>query len=108
MTRYKVSMESGLEDRNNIDIGDNLPRTDVVSMESGLEDRNIAKEQPFFFLCPFVSMESGLEDRNNSPPLHEGSALWSGLNGVRPRRPEQSLARGRDRPHGSRSQWSPA
>ena len=59
-------MESGLEDRNNLDIPDASVARAIVSMESGLEDRNnlihggrLATSQNE------VSMESGLEDRNN-------------------------------------------
>ena len=42
-----VSMESGLEDRNNVDLLDG-PAVTVfhVSMESGLEDRNNAGRRP--------------------------------------------------------------
>ena len=63
-----------------------------VSMESGLEDRNnvnFAAEPAEF---EDVSMESGLEDRNNarSRGILNTAILWS-LNGVRPRRPEQLM-----------------
>ena len=37
-------------------------------------------------------MESGLEDRNNGPHHRGRSAMPTRLNGVRPRRPEQSDA----------------
>ena len=112
-----VSMESGLEGRNNgAPIGGALGRG-PVSMESGLEGRNNARssrssprsgqarlngvrprrpEQSTRGIReandPTVSMESGLEGRNNH------SHLWGNvisdlfcLNGVRPRRPEQLL-----------------
>ena len=36
-------------------------------------------------------MESGLEDRNNRPTRGQGMRLEKGLNGVRPRRPEQFI-----------------
>ena len=61
-------------------------------MESGLEDRNNCCERGAATLPSKVSMESGLEDRNN---LKTPNAKWSptaSLNGVRPRRPEQSVA----------------
>ena len=38
--RWQVSMESGLEDRNNIRLDLQLGQQIHVSMESGLEDRN--------------------------------------------------------------------
>ena len=61
-----------------------------VSMESGLEDRNNLHLLSAHHDRTQVSMESGLEDRNNSVII--GAPPWriSGLNGVRPRRPEQS------------------
>ena len=40
----------------------------AVSMESGLEDRNNANPAPSRSANSLVSMESGLEDRNNDPP----------------------------------------
>ena len=55
-----------------------------------------------------VSMESGLEGRNNrsrTPPT--GTAPMC-LNGVRPRRPEQSTSTGPSKPACGGSQWSPA
>ena len=85
-----VSMESGLEDRNNrnrsrVDLcGDQglngvRPRRpeqsgtamqeptpcQPVSMESGLEDRNNRISGELAGMRKEVSMESGLEDRNN-------------------------------------------
>ena len=58
-------------------------------MESGLEDRNNCgipgKLQP----GDLVSMESGLEDRNNGDIHTTTARAVTGLNGVRPRRPEQ-------------------
>ena len=101
-------MESGLEDRNN---NGNIPqstRRRNVSMESGLEDRNNAIERLRARLKLSVSMESGLEDRNNARKPPASRPASSRLNGVRPRRPEQSgktnymvrALRG--------SQWSPA
>ena len=61
-----------------------------VSMESGLEDRNNPYMGPVRKSLRAVSMESGLEDRNNAQPLHvRVHAHSSSLNGVRPRRPEQ-------------------
>ena len=61
----------------------------IVSMESGLEDRNNRGGRRGVAADQGVSMESGLEDRNNAAES-EGVGLWHvGLNGVRPRRPEQ-------------------
>ena len=68
-----------------------VPESHPVSMESGLEDRNnVDAFKRRYKELREVSMESGLEDRNNvthrrSPP----AATQSRLNGVRPRRPEQ-------------------
>ncbi len=47
---------------------ENLRRGERVSMESGLEDRNNLIERHIRSSFRFVSMESGLEDRNNAPP----------------------------------------
>ena len=61
----------------------------AVSMESGLEDRNnygISRRPPGY--VP-VSMESGLEDRNNDQSRAGRPKSCACLNGVRPRRPEQ-------------------
>ena len=83
-------MESGLEDRNN-----NSParqeytQVGPVSMESGLEDRNNGAECLYCKRAYLVSMESGLEDRNNCWFGCRDSMPNRGLNGVRPRRPEQ-------------------
>ena len=61
-----------------------------VSMESGLEGRNNAPLRGICVVRPqIVSMESGLEGRNN---LQHVVPVWQrlrSLNGVRPRRPEQ-------------------
>ena len=90
----RVSMKSGLEDRNNprhrrrhpcgnlglnevrpgrpeqfVDRG--LMNSDLkkeVSMKSGLEDRNNPSRVPPVSAAPGVSMKSGLEDRNNIAP----------------------------------------
>ena len=60
-----VSMKSGLEDRNNINLRWIIFDIYDVSMKSGLEDRN----NPDLLRTPepegTVSMKSGLEDRNN-------------------------------------------
>ena len=46
-----------------------------------------------------VSMESGLEDRNNQRLARKETACDTyGLNGVRPRRPEQSISGRHDQP----------
>ena len=60
-----VSMESGLEDRNNLFSRRIESRHVVVSMESGLEDRNNPLGVDLYHDVSLVSMESGLEDRNN-------------------------------------------
>ena len=85
-----VSMESGLEGRNNKSrpaINHDHP---PVSMESGLEGRNnvvrcLFRRHPQVH----VSMESGLEGRNNRPYSADEYSAYLCLNGVRPRRPEQ-------------------
>ena len=38
-----------------------------------------------------VSMESGLDGRNNEPPTARSASMYLGLNGVRPRWPEQLI-----------------
>ena len=62
---------------------------DVVSMESGLEDRNNSGCLGQAYWLGQVSMESGLEDRNNKGGKITKRIKKSCLNGVRPRRPEQ-------------------
>ena len=61
-----------------------------VSMESGLDGRN---NQPALLLGigarKDVSMESGLDGRNNRTGIPSTRRPWSSLNGVRPRWPEQ-------------------
>ena len=79
-------------------------------MESGLEGRNnLASQGHPSAAYRSVSMESGLEGRNNlySPGSHSSPPTC--LNGVRPRRPEQSHALNRSaEPLSVPSQWSPA
>ena len=59
-------------------------------MESGLEDRNNpTRNTRSVIVIVGVSMESGLEDRNNGVRPASWSCGACGLNGVRPRRPEQ-------------------
>ena len=58
-------------------------------MESGLEDRNNKISQCSACKRSAVSMESGLEDRNNTIDFLDTTLDGIGLNGVRPRRPEQ-------------------
>ena len=59
-------------------------------MESGLEDRNNIATLCYTAKNIFVSMESGLEDRNNFGGYRHAANPYRSLNGVRPRRPEQS------------------
>ena len=59
-------------------------------MESGLEDRNNWTAPAWARADLLVSMESGLEDRNNWKAERRASRTATSLNGVRPRRPEQS------------------
>ena len=62
-----VSIESGLEGRNNWLTPAGLPVSDRVSIESGLEGRNNGAESgPGVGGNHCVSIESGLEGRNNS------------------------------------------
>ena len=64
----------------------------AVSMESGLEGRNNPPAAAVYSrISVAVSMESGLEGRNNGPSISSiRLSTPSSLNGVRPRRPEQS------------------
>ena len=91
-TQKCVSMESGLEDRNNSNKQAAHHRCNrEVSMESGLEDRNNPLGSPSWpHELKIVSMESGLEDRNNRRRIRRRGRRGLRLNGVRPRRPEQS------------------
>ena len=82
-------MESGLEDRNNWRATYGFTGRQFVSMESGLEDRNNDSVEVFNGRVYIVSMESGLEDRNNTNMSTIRTRVKTGLNGVRPRRPEQ-------------------
>ena len=80
-----------------------------VSMESGLDGRNNSGRRPAGTpTCMLVSMESGLDGRNNrritTPPEPERHRL----NGVRPRWPEQLQARIPYVRTTEVSQWSPA
>ena len=87
----RVSMKSGLEDRNNrLGCGVRIIEHDRrVSMKSGLEDRNNWAGGMSSNGRRLVSMKSGLEGRNNSAyPCTSGGEARS-LNEVRPRRPEQ-------------------
>ena len=109
-----VSMESGLDGRNNEDVRDLVARARGVSMESGLDGRNNILDTIHANASPlYVSMESGLDGRNNpsrcrSPASTQRVSMESGLdgrnnrsaqtrrnsrpgslNGVRPRWPEQ-------------------
>ena len=55
-----------------------------------------------------VSMESGLDGRNNQNVQIQHTAAVRGLNGVRPRWPEQSRFSSLLEPQNLLSQWSPA
>ena len=79
-----------------------------VSMESGLEGRNNLGVWTITMPGWEVSMESGLEGRNN--PTRSSPTPWKEprLNGVRPRRPEQLLKGSVILFHTWASQWSPA
>ncbi len=77
-------------------------------MESGLEDRNNPMQVLAALADGQVSMESGLEDRNNDPGAQHSAAQSLRLNGVRPRRPEQSLTTATLLLFEFASQWSPA
>ena len=59
-------------------------------MKSGLEGRNNTGDQGRDVGVGQVSMKSGLEGRNNPPMPCTAWRHCSGLNEVRPRRPEQS------------------
>ena len=104
-------MESGLDGRNNP--AGCAPLEAVVqgvSMESGLDGRNnYCRDGSNHRLVQSVSMESGLDGRNNGGRSTPGFRGDNGLNGVRPRWPEQFLLNG-DTGHmqPNRSQWSPA
>ena len=59
---------------------EDVPRT--VSMESGLEDRNNGMSRHEHTIAHAVSMESGLEDRNNELQLYpqhseQQTSQWS-------------------------------
>ena len=65
---WNVSMESGLDGRNNRHPLHLRDQEREVSMESGLDGRNNAAVPPAKGLCArWVSMESGLDGRNNRP-----------------------------------------
>ena len=62
----RVSIESGLEGRNNTDEKVELSEAEIVSIESGLEGRNnLYMNRPLTESLAVVSIESGLEGRNN-------------------------------------------
>ena len=126
-----VSMESGLDGRNNDEKFFVCVDTLYVSMESGLDGRNNGDCAGYSVGAFRVSMESGLDGRNNAKKRVILDFLRYGLNGVRPRWPEQctrsskaegmetvsmeSGLDGRNNPQKRcrpplhlRSQWSPA
>ena len=61
----------------------------AVSMKSGLEDRNNVRLGDYWAGHELVSMKSGLEDRNNREWCPTGRPSPERLNEVRPGRPEQ-------------------
>ena len=63
--REVVSMESGLDGRNNKRHGRRHVLARRVSMESGLDGRNNTGKYPVLEDGVIVSMESGLDGRNN-------------------------------------------
>ena len=91
-------MESGLEGRNNEALMGKPAGCGDVSMESGLEGRNNSHAGDALDITGDVSMESGLEGRNNPVSNPGNDSNRSCLNGVRPRRPEQSAQGLRGRP----------
>ena len=104
-----VSMESGLEGRNNLSDGTVVEAEPVVSMESGLEGRNNTDVPQPRWMEKIVSMESGLEGRNNVTSRGGSPEKPNRLNGVRPRRPEQCTPSPTGgTPSAGASQWRPA
>ena len=80
----------------------------TVSMESGLDGRNNNIPGGYPFRVIFVSMESGLDGRNNVCVCENVCKFVSVcLNGVRPRWPEQYDVK-RVLLLSQQSQWSPA
>ena len=61
----------------------------AVSMESGLDGRNNENPENPEKEEVYVSMESGLDGRNNAPWTLQRRDRCRCLNGVRPRWPEQ-------------------
>ena len=88
-------MESGLEDRNNDAGGLCLPCVGDVSMESGLEDRNNHRERVgrFHTARGLNGVRPRRPEQWRSTTL-SSAPLLPGLNGVRPRRPEQCHVNG--------------
>ena len=88
--RRPVSMNSGLEDRNNLTaaLAIRAP-SELVSMKSGPESRNNREGNLGGLASGQVSMKSGLEGRNNLGHHLTYRQETAGLNGVRPRKPEQ-------------------
>ena len=66
-----------------------------VSMESGLDGRNNYPSNSAHRYFSRVSMESGLDGRNNSTCHQTHKPTNQRLNGVRPRWPEQLLHQSR-------------
>ena len=64
-------------------------KSHLVSMESGLDGRNNLVGFAILRKAGHVSMESGLDGRNNVEARSQGKTRRESLNGVRPRWPEQ-------------------
>ena len=77
-------------------------------MESGLRGRNNKRDELVGRVVVPVSMESGLRGRNNGSLLMGPVPKVTGLNGVRPKRPEQSDQLVGEARTVTQSQWSPA
>ena len=76
LTQIRVSMESGLEGRNNGAQQSMSESVGDVSMESGLEGRNNRDVTHAETWDQVVSMESGLEGRNNLISMWRSPATW--------------------------------
>ena len=92
VSRHIVSMESGLDGRNNPNGWKRSP-TSPPGL-NGVRPRwpeQFAQRNADTYAALIVSMESGLDGRNNRVNGSNGPSGRSSLNGVRPRWPEQSV-----------------